>query len=369
MGPSILFDKSAIQSLGQEALHEVSRYFYTVVPPVLLMETLADLSLTPDDLDRAKRKVAEIADKVLPIDSIANADCYSMCVHNLLGEHVAMDRKPAVFGARPVTANDGAKGLFIDIQPENEAVLRWRSGQFNENDLRFALWWRESAKDSNLEAMKQSLPKPPIKMRTADQVAAFVDLLLAQNELQESLLRWFLGLLRCDQDICDRVLLRWKWDVRRALASFAPYAHHCLRVQLLYYTGMMQGIFGTRSSNTVDLEYLHYTPFAFVFCSGDKLHRELAPFVLRADQSFVERQEMHTCLKAVVAARQESPDVQPEEGSLIHRLWINHWNRPPSNPIGRAISEEESRRIMESVKPIVEALEEQEKRSGPRFPV
>ncbi len=45
MGPSILFDKSAIQSLGQQALHEVSRYFYTVVPPVLLMETLADLSL------------------------------------------------------------------------------------------------------------------------------------------------------------------------------------------------------------------------------------------------------------------------------------------------------------------------------------
>src|SRR5260370_38117668 len=122
MGPSLLFDKSAIQSLGQQALHEVSRYFYTVVPPVLLMETLADLSLSSDDLDGARRKVAIIANKVLPIDSIANADYYSMCIHNLLGEHVPMDRRPAVMGAKTVTASDGTKGLIIDIQPWTEAV-------------------------------------------------------------------------------------------------------------------------------------------------------------------------------------------------------------------------------------------------------
>ncbi len=67
MGPSILFDKSAIQSLGGKSLSEVSRYFYTVVPPLLLMETLADLSLKPDDLPLpgAKRKVAEIAPPLL----------------------------------------------------------------------------------------------------------------------------------------------------------------------------------------------------------------------------------------------------------------------------------------------------------------
>jgi hypothetical protein len=70
MGPSILFDKSAIQSLGQQALHEVSRYFYTVVPPVLLMETLADLSLRLDDLDGTRKKVAVIVNKVYSIDSI-----------------------------------------------------------------------------------------------------------------------------------------------------------------------------------------------------------------------------------------------------------------------------------------------------------
>jgi len=369
MGPSILFDKSAIQSLGQEPLHEVSQYFYTVVPPVLLMETLADLSLKPEDLDVARRKVSGIAKKVFPIDSIANADYYSMCVHNLLGEHVPMDRKPAIIGAKPVTTKDGTKGLIIDIQPENEAVLRWRSGQFSEDDMSFALQWRESANGSNLEAMKQSLPKPPIKMRTAEQVAGFTDLLLAQTELQEPLLRWFLGLMQCDQGICDRVLVRWKWDIAQSLVSFAPYAYHCLRVQLLYYTGMMQGVFGTRSTNIVDLEYLYYTPFTFVFCSGDNLHRQLAPLILQDDQSFVDRQNMQNALNEMVEARRKAPLAEPGENSLIRQLWLKHWKKPPPQSVRRAISEEESKQIMESMKPIIETLREQVRQSGPRFPL
>lgn len=372
MGPSILFDKSAIQSFGQDLLYEVSRYFYTVVPQVLLMETLADLSLKSGDLEMARRRVQVIANKVLPLDSIANADYYSMCVHNLLGEHVAMNRKPAIIGARPVTSKDGTKGIIIDLQPENEAVLRWRSGQFNEQDLEFAVRWRESAKGSNLEEMKQALPKPPIKMQNAEQVGAFTDLLLSQAELQEPLLRWFLGLLRCDGGICERVLVRWKWDIKHSLASFAPYAYHCLRVEILYYTGMMQGIFGTRPSNVVDLEYLFYTPFAFMFCSGDKLHQQLAPLILQRDQTFVDRQDMQTALTEIAERRKTSAAAAPDENSLIHRLWLTHWKKPPQQPVARTFTQAEISAIMEAVKPIVETIREQEKRTSTperRFPV
>ena len=179
-------------------------------------------------------------------------------------------------------------------------------------------------------------------MRTAAQVARFTDLLLARIDLQEFLLRWFLGLLRCDQSISDRVLLRWKWDITQTLVSFAPYGQHCLRVHLLYYTGMMQGIFGTRSTNIVDLQYLCYTPFSFVFCSSDKLHRQLAPFVLRADQSFVDGQDMQKSLIEAAAARKDAPNAQPEDNSMIRQLWLKHWNKPPPQPAeGRAISKED----------------------------
>jgi hypothetical protein len=369
MGPSILFDKSAIQSLGRPALLELSRYFYTVVPPVLLMETLADLSLKPDDLDGAKKRVAHIADKVFPINSIANTHCQTMCVHNLLGDVVPMTRVPAVVSGRPVTAKDVSKGIFIDIQPEKEAVMRWRNGHFNADDLKFAIEWRESAKGSNLDAMKLALPKTPIKIHSAEHVREVVDLLLSQPELQELLLRWFLGLLRCDAETTARVCVRWKWAVDRSLGGFAPYALHCLRAQLIYYIGMMQGFFGTRPSNVVDLEYLSYTPFAFVFCSGDKLHRQLAPLVLHEDQSFVDRDELQTALNEVAAAREADANAEPAEDSLIRKLWLKHWKKPPPPAVRPPTSEEESKRIMESVKPIMDALRGRESQQRPRFPI
>lgn len=369
MGPSILFDKSAIQSLGRKSLSEVSRYFYTVVPPVLLMETLADLSSKLDDLDDAKKKVAEIADKVFPNDSIANAHFHPLCIHNLLGGRIPMGRVPVVGGARPVVAKDGSKGVVIDVQPESQAVLRWCSGQFNEDDLHFAIQWRQSAHGTNLEAMKQALPKPPIKVQSVEQVGAVVDLMLAQPELQQPLMHWFLTLLRCDQETCAKVDVRWKWAVDRALATFAPYAHHCLRVHLLYYTGMMQGFFGTRPSNIIDLEYLCYLPFAFVFCSGDKLHRQLTPFVLGEDQTFVERGDLQIALKQIAEARVTDPDAEPDDTSLICGLWKKHWKKPPPKAQRKTVSEEGNKRIMKSARPIIEALQEQERHSGPRFPV
>ena len=64
-----------------------------------------------------------------------------------------MDRKPAVIGARSVTAADGSKGIVIDLQPENEAVMRWRIGEFNQADLDFAIEWRRSATGANLEGI------------------------------------------------------------------------------------------------------------------------------------------------------------------------------------------------------------------------
>lgn len=74
MGPSIILDKSAFQSLSQLCVEELSRYFYTVLPPVLLYETLADLSLDRNDLDGSRAKVKTIARKVLPTDAFPNVD-------------------------------------------------------------------------------------------------------------------------------------------------------------------------------------------------------------------------------------------------------------------------------------------------------
>jgi hypothetical protein len=71
----------------------------------------------------------------------------------------------------------------------------------------------------------------------------------------------------------------------------------------------------------------------------------------------------------MAAARHEAPDADPTEDSLIRRLWLRHWGKTPPPASHHAISEEGSRRIMESVRPIIEALRKQEREAGPRFPV
>jgi hypothetical protein len=282
-----------------------------------------------------------------------------------------MDRRPSVGRDKSVVAKDGTPGLCIDVQPEKEAVLRWQSGRFNEDDLKFAVQWREKAKGANLEKTMQLFPKPPFKIRTLEQVGEFVDLTMAEPALQERTLKVLLDILQCDKPTCDRVSFRWRLMIRQSLRAFAPYAAHCLRVQLAFYVGMAHGLLSTRSSNIVDLEYLHYTPFAFILCSSDKLHKQLAPLVLGSDQTFVDGQEMRDALKSMAIAREKVAESEPGEDSLIWGLWQKHWKKPPRSAIRRPISEEATKRIMEQMKPVIEALEEERRGRdpGPRFPV
>jgi hypothetical protein len=371
MGPTIIFDKSAIHSLGQKALEEVGRYFYTVVPPVLLLETLADLSLSQDDLEAAQKAVAGIANKVFPTDSIANEHYYTMCLHNLLGCHVPMEQIPAVNGAKPVIAKDGSKGLVINVQTEHEAVSRWRSGQFNSDDMNFAIQWRKSAKGAKLEEMKRVLPSPPIKMKTATEVGDFVDLLLSKPESQKPMLAVFLSTMKFVITDRQKMLARWQQDSKKMIALFAPYAHHCLRVQLIFYIGMQHDVFGTRSSNVVDLEYLFYSPFASVFCSGDKLHTLLAPAVLAKNQSFIQSVEMNKALKELAIQHESNPSIEPASNSLIQTLWQKHLKKEAKRVQQGTFTKDQISSIMRAMKPIMDAIVET--KTGPderpRFPV
>lgn len=370
MGPSIIFDKSALQSLGQQAIYEVSRYFYTVIPTVLLYEILADLSLDADDLDASKKRVAEVSRKVLPIDSMTNIHYHTLCVGNLLGNEVEMKRRPLVGGAKTVVSSDGRQGVFVDVQPENQAVLRWQRGEFSDNDLKFARQWRDQLEKAGLEQARQKLPKPDFKLDSLMELNSFVGMLLSRADSRFAMLNWFLDLLGCQEGTREQVRQRWQDESHTSIKEFAPYAFHCLRIQTLFYLGMSHGIFGIRSSNVVDVEYLCYTPFAYVFCSGDKLHQKMAPLVLENDQSFITRDEMQQALQILVAARKESGEAEPGDDSLIRKLRIKHGGRFRPSSSSPAVSEERLKTIRKEIKSMIEAMEEQSRKAPPprRFP-
>ena len=366
MGPAILFDKSAIEGLGVPAVEEVSRYFYTTVPQVLLNETLADMKFKKGDIEDARKRVAVLAKKIFPMSAIVNTDYRSLCLHNLMGEFVPMkSRTPVVCGAKQAMASDGSVGLFIDVQPENEAILQWRNGKFSESDLNYALEWREALAAINFEEAKKELPKPPVRVTSLEILDAFVKLLLEDDDTKTPMLRYWLRCLRCDEEMRKSIEFRWELNIRRHLPSFAPYAFHCLRIRCLYLIGMMNGLFGTRNSNIVDIEYLYYSPFTSIFCSGDDLHQQMAQLVFQDDQTFLTRTELQGGLAKIVETRKANADYLPTGETLVGKLWLKHWQRLPIDPKGRILTQEE----VERYKPIIEALREIPTQPGQRFPV
>jgi len=382
MGPTIILDKSALQSLPQRAVYELSTYFYTNITPVVLMEILADLRLDGKDMDRCRAIVSDMAHKVIPVDAATNVHFQPLCILDLLGGKVKMDRRAIVGGGQQVTSADGRKAFVVGVQPENEAVLRWLHGNFSEADLEFAANWRKTIEAANLEVEKRKLPRPMKPIKSLPELRGFVDTMLSHPDCQVDLLEHLMQLLRLQGDIRDCVRSRWRNNNHTSIKGFAPYAHHCLRVQLLFCFGISSGLLGTRNSNIVDVEYLYYTPFCRVFSSGDKFLQRMASLVLADDQSFVCRDDLRQTLDEVAVRREaassvsaaspvQNPPVEPDENSLIQALWKKHHGRFVPQANREPVSRERSEQIMKELRPIMEAMNKasRERPHQRRFPV
>ena len=103
MGPTIILDKSAYQSLSKPDTFELDRYFSVIVPPVLILEILADLKKPGIEPQEARATVQQLARKIQPIGAV-NLDYRTLCISNLMGGGVPMDGRGLVGGGRRVRA-------------------------------------------------------------------------------------------------------------------------------------------------------------------------------------------------------------------------------------------------------------------------
>ena len=365
MGPTIILDKSALQSISQAAVRELTRYFYTVIPPILLMEILADVALDVNDIDTSRQRVAQLARKLLPPGSFSNIPFRWLCTCELLGTTIPMNRTPVVSGGQPVTTASGERGLYVGVQPENEALLRWRYGEFNEDDMTSAISWRSTTTNYNLEAIKQGLPRLPLSIKSLEELREYVDGVLSIPEAQLYLLNWYLDCLGAEDYIRKWTLHRWRVNDYAHIRDFAPYSFHCIRVHKMFYIGMGCGLIGTKSTNVVDIDYLCYSPFAHVFCSYDNIHRSLAPLVCSDDQSFVWGEDFRNALSAVAQSRQLDGHAEPADDSLIRELWVKHLGGFAPQAAAASISEERSKEIWDKMQPIIDAIHSSEAKRPP----
>ena len=369
MGPAIIFDKSALQSLGRPALLVANSLFYTVLPDVLLHEILADLSLERRDIEPQER-VAMLAKKISFHHACGSMHFRKLCIQDLLGNVIPMGRRPIVDAAtaQQITTPDGRLGYVRDVQPENEAILRWSGSIFSEEDLEFAAKWRGALPDLRSDASAE-LKNMNLGVKSMEDAARLVDAMLSNPEDHLTLLTHYMGFLGYGEEAQNRVKARWRFELpnKQRLPDFAPYTSYCHRVYQLYYIAAAHGLLPTKSNSLIDLEYFYHTPFAEIFCSSDRLHVQMAPFILGQDQSFVEGSDLKAELDQLAKCRKADPTAMPQEDSLINGLWMKHWRRPPASHV--SLSDEERERISIEMKPILEALRQQAQPiSQGRFP-
>jgi len=378
MGPLIVLDKSALQSLSRNEMSMLTKHYLLVVVPVLLIEILADLKKDLREGRMPGDDVAWLSGKLLGSDSKLNVPYQAACVESLLGNdpspgHVLMS------GAKEIQAKDGRKGIFFDEPKEYQALRNWQAARFNEAERILAEEWRRATAAIDLESFRHSHAerlKGKTQPRKLDEVLPYVDQILASEDqgVQKDLITTLLDVIGAPEEFRTKIFDRWLKLRMPRLREFSPYAHFCLRTALIFQAGLAFGLVSTRATNRIDLEYLLYAHFGYAFSSNDKFHREIFPYVQGELQTFVEADVLKKDLKwlyeeweGLTEAEREQRAYDygsyppPNPDSITHQLWVKYMRpwQPRSGNRAIRMTKEEEEKLLAEIRPFMDAIDEQ----------
>jgi hypothetical protein len=367
MGPSLVFDKSFLQSLSVDEAVMLDQMFTCVVTPIFMVETLADLAKEAGPERPAAKAVAGLAERTPVACSYMNTFHQQVAESDLLGVRAAMDFRPAVAGGIPVRV-DGKAGIVFEKSPEADAFERWQAGAFLEVERLFASQWRKELGELDLKAVADSYrsvirkeDRPKTHADAKRLAAAIVD---APGQTFRSL-RMAHDLLDLPAESMRQIATAWRSAGSPPLRAYAPFAAHCLEVDLYFVLAMTNGIISDqRPSNRIDVSYLCYLPFAHVFVSQDRLHRSAAPLFMSDRQRFVWGFDLKADLKRLNDHFSQLPDKERSKGlfqlashpprddhGLCASLWdvVNpEWRKP--RPAAPALMGEQHDAIFNQIK-------------------
>lgn len=296
MGPTIILDKSTLQSLSRDEVETLTRFYIVNVPPVLIHEINADLAKAPRAGRSAAREVAALAGKLTMRSPGTNTPYLTLIGASLAGDEIPINGQIPIAGGKQVRTKSGDDMLYIPPSPEQKTLREWQMGKFSSGDEAQATAWRESAKEIDLERLRRDARASVTDWTSArdlNQLVGLVDQMLGSTENQDAAMRDIVTAYIHRPNVASTIYHRWEGMPDGSLVSaFAPYAGFCFRALLLFQMGIANDLLGTRPTNLVDLQYLYYLPFCFVFSSGDKFHKTLAPWLLRENQFFVDGMEL-----------------------------------------------------------------------------
>ncbi len=300
MGPQFFLDKSVLQSLSEEEIWCLNRYYLVVYAPVQFIDIL---------LQKKEDGITEIATKIQPTDQCFTMHYRISVAHNLL-DRSHPDRLPSRIDA----ILTDQESLPFGVHPEKEALRCWNVGEVSTTKQVLSERWRSSTRTIDLDKLRNGYNFPSVtsfaELKSA--TLAFCD----TDDLQQQVENFEFLLDEAElSGLSEPIRDRWFECGMPPLKEFAPYAYYCLTVFTAFYTAIANGLIGTQTSR-VSLEYLFYLPFCQVFCSDDPFHKQFVPLFLgdiREQQDFVDSTELKQDLNNIYAYWQSISEAERKE--------------------------------------------------------
>lgn len=369
MNISVIIDKSTFQSLSFSELYRLSSYYKHIVTPVLIMEILGDLKKeTVEGKVPSEDRVKDFANKLFPMETVVNLHYKVLVKGDLLGHAVSMDGRPNVAMKKAIASSSGQKGFLVEETEEEKSIYKWKDGKFSEADKALSALWRMTTTNEDvLKKLKENIKSElPNKLKDFNELNEVVSNTLSNSELQQKFLIATIQNYDIDAFTGVEVFNRWIREGKPLLINFAPYAHHCLRVDTLFLYGLASNLISTRPTNRVDLEYLYYQPFGNIFTSNDKIHKNLAPLLLRDYQKFIVGTDLKQDLKEIVEhletleieERRKFKSEPPKiENSLTFQLWKEYFGYPEKSDLNRNLSEKTLEMMKQKMREFEQAIQ------------
>jgi hypothetical protein len=203
MGPSLLFDKSAFESLSRDEHISLTGHFLFVLPPVLVAEVIADLKKDDPSAQSSEELVQRLARKFLGSGPPLHVGHALLLRNDLMGSPITMDGRSYPAGTIEVPDQGLGAGAYVPVSPTNEAILRWGYGEFRDNEREVAQAWRSAKLPFPVSQLKTSLSDRGVaipRLGHISEVTPWVRSLLDNPDLASLWLDW----------LCSKVTA-WSW--------------------------------------------------------------------------------------------------------------------------------------------------------------
>jgi hypothetical protein len=352
-GPSLLFDKSTLESLSLNEAVLLDNFYRSTITPLFFVECLADLEREMRRMKGSPEQlVGSLAERTPDCQSATNVHHMAILKGELSGQF-NLDTvllRPFVAAGKVVALGD-SKGMLLKASDEEEAVQRWARSDFLGLERQIARRWRRMIEGIDLAAMSTTVCRAigPWRKPTSLSDARTMTNTIVDNMDQEWLLRFGLDLLGVPE-ATEYVVNDWKSNRRKPLRTHRPYFIHMLSINIFFALVLQTQLLSkVKASHHIDLAYLYYLPFCAVFSSRDNFHVQVAPLFMHPAQQFVHGDDVKADLKRLHERYSELPletrekglytfaQFPPDDSSfLTTRLWdayLPDWRKNSKNVV------------------------------------